>query len=237
MPKISINIPCYNRVNLLRKCVDSFINQSYKNYEIIIVDDGSEDDLTFVRTIDQRIKYFRQEKLGISKARNLAISKSTGDYILIFDSDDLVTDKDFLKKLVETLEREKENGYHVVYSDYIKRFDNGNEKIIRFKQIDDNCYERMLHNQYIPHPGTLWIKDKIPKYNEKLESSVDWDLFLNAIKKGVKFYHIPEALWTYNNGSHPREFNTERQAECCDRLLRKRGYRFNKKTRKGIKIK
>lgn len=233
-PKISINVPCYNRIDLLRKCVDSFVNQTFDDFEIIIIDDGSTEDITFVRGIDMRVKFFRQNHLGIAKARNLAIEKSTGKYILIFDSDDMATDKNMLKRLFDTIE--ENNNYDVVYCDYYK---NGN--IIKAGNAHeiytrDEAYNRLLCKQFIPHGSTLWKRDKIIKYDESLKSAVDWQIFLTAFEKGLKFYHIPEALWTYNDGKHSREFNTKRQNDCCNQLLKKRGYYFDEKKRMGIKM-
>lgn len=234
-PVISINIPCYNRKEMLKECIEYFINQTFTDWELVIIDDGSEDDISFVSDMDKRVKYIRQEHLGISKAFNLALDNSIGEYIMPFGSDDLATHPDFLDKILKCIKAYPK--YDVIYVDFWIRKSNG--QTIRKKNCktlnDKEAYNKMLTSQYIPHPGTLWKKNKIPRYDESLESAVDWELFLTAMENGIRFKHRRGRLWTYRTG-HQREFNTERQNKCCDIILRKRGFYFDVKTRKGVKI-
>ena len=88
---ISIIIPTYNRANLLERAVDSILKQTYNNWELLIVDDGSIDntkDTVNKYLNDKRIKYIYQENKGQGAARNLGIKNSNGDYIAFLDSDD-----------------------------------------------------------------------------------------------------------------------------------------------------
>lgn len=93
-PKISIIIPVYNTEKYLKQCLNSLINQTYSNLEIICVNDGSTDGslniLEDYSTLDKRVKVFTQENKGQSAARNFGIEKSTGDYLSFIDSDDWV---------------------------------------------------------------------------------------------------------------------------------------------------
>lgn len=216
---------------MLRECVESFTNQSFTNFELIVVDDGSEDDLTFVSDIDKRVRYIRQEKLGQYPARNLAIDNSQGDYILQFDSDDLAADDDFLKILLKFLTLD----FDAVYSDHFIIWPNGKRGIVKLRAVNENQYETMLNRQYIPNSGTLWRKDKLPRYDETLESGADWELFLTSLERGVKFRHINKRFWTYRTG-HPRETGTQRQVDCCKRILKRRGYYFDEEKREGFKL-
>ena len=81
--KISIIIPVYNKEDYLSECIDSIINQSYKNLEIIIIDDGSTDRSVEIikryESLDRRIKFFKQENLGVSSARNLGLKTQQGN--------------------------------------------------------------------------------------------------------------------------------------------------------------
>ncbi len=235
---ISINIPCYNRSEMLRECIMSFVNQTYTDWEMIVLDDGSEEDLTFVTDIDPRIKYFRQDPRCYAKVWNVMMDLSSGKYIMPFGSDDIASSEDFLKNCIEFLKQDLE--CDIVYTDHWLRGINGSEirqkiGVDKTSLTGNDAYEEMLNRQYIPHPGTLWKKEKVPRYDESLESAQDWELFLTAIENGIKFGHISKRLWTYRVG-HPREANTQRQVDCCDRLLKKRGYYFNKETRSGVKI-
>ncbi len=91
---ISIIVPVYNIVNLLQKCVDSIRRQTYRNLEIILVDDGSTDNsgalAEKIAMEDRRVKVFHKENGGSSSARNLGISMATGDFIGFVDSDDFI---------------------------------------------------------------------------------------------------------------------------------------------------
>ena len=96
-PLISIIIPVYNQEKLLGKCLDSLMVQTYRNIEIIVVDDGSTDQSGLLcdeyAKRDLRIKAFHQDNKGISGARNLGISHMHGTYVAFVDSDDLVSEK------------------------------------------------------------------------------------------------------------------------------------------------
>lgn len=233
MPKISIHISCYNRSRMLRECVESFLAQTFQDFEIIIVDDGSLDDLSFVAEMDSRVRFFKQEHGGMAKGLNLAMDKSCGDYIMPFGSDDLALPT----LLEETLsELESNPDFDVVYPDKWQQSIHGRIRSKSVQYSHGKDYEKMLEQQYISHGGTLWKKDKCPRYDETVWSAEDWELFLTAMENGVKFKHIPKRLWIYKVG-HPREGNTQRQIWGCQRVLERRGYKFNIRTRHGEKNK
>lgn len=236
MPLVSINIPCYNRKDLLKECVQSFINQTFTDFEIVIVDDGSEEDISFVKDMDNRVKYIRQEHLGIARAFNLALDNSNGVYIMPFGSDDIAM-PDLLEETVALMEKYK-NKFDVIYTNYwIKRKDGTLQRKLSTKTLKpEDAYAEMLKKQYIPHPASLWKREVFPRYDESLESAVDLELFLTAMENGVRFKHRKCKLWIYRTG-HAREFGTQRQIDCCQIILAKRGYYFDTKTRRGIKIK
>ena len=91
--KFSIIIPVYNVEAYISKCLDSIKNQSYDNYEVIIVNDGTKDNSVNVidkYLSDNRFKLYNKENGGLSSARNYGIKYVTGDYILFIDSDDYI---------------------------------------------------------------------------------------------------------------------------------------------------
>lgn len=92
--KVSIIIPIYNTEDYLEKCLKSVLNQTYKNLEIILINDGSSDNSAEIakkyEKIDRRVLYFEQKNSGVSSARNYGLDLATGDYILFIDSDDWV---------------------------------------------------------------------------------------------------------------------------------------------------
>ncbi|AZA78284.1 glycosyltransferase family 2 protein [Chryseobacterium sp. G0186] len=104
LPRISIIVPVYNVENYLAKCLDSLVNQSHKNIEVIVVDDGSEDRSSeiirsYAQKYSEKIKAFTKQNGGLSDARNYGIDHATGDYIGFVDSDDYVTETMFEEML------------------------------------------------------------------------------------------------------------------------------------------
>ena len=93
MPKLSIVVPVYNVGDLVKKCIESLINQSYSDIEIIIINDGSTDEsVKYIEPFlkDKRIKYIYQNNKGLGGARNVGIEESAGEFITFVDSDDWV---------------------------------------------------------------------------------------------------------------------------------------------------
>ena len=94
--KISIIVPIYNVEKYLERCINSLINQTYKNIEIILVNDGSTDNSLIIcekyKNIDSRIILVNKENGGLSDARNVGIDNSSGNYITFIDSDDYIDD-------------------------------------------------------------------------------------------------------------------------------------------------
>lgn len=104
-PTISIVIPIYKVEEYLRECVDSVLNQTYQNFEVILVDDGSPDRCPEIcdeyAKKDNRVVVIHKENGGLSDARNEGLIKATGDYVIFLDSDDYYKHDDFLEKIVE----------------------------------------------------------------------------------------------------------------------------------------
>ena len=101
-PLISVVVPIFNVQDYLRECIDSILGQTYKNIEIILVDDGSNDDCPQIcdeyKLKDERISVIHKENGGLSDARNKGLEFSTGEYICFIDSDDYIDCK-FIEKL------------------------------------------------------------------------------------------------------------------------------------------
>lgn len=104
MPKISVIIPIYNIANYLPKCINSILNQTFEDFELLLIDDGSTDDSVKIcnsfAKVDRRVLVVQKENGGVSSARNLGIKKATGEYIAFIDGDDYVS-SDYLEKLIK----------------------------------------------------------------------------------------------------------------------------------------
>lgn len=175
--KVSIIVPVYNGFSYLKKCLDSLINQTYKNIEILIVNDGSTDDsikiLNKYQKKDNRIILIDKQNEGQAKARNLALSKASGEYILFVDCDDYIElsmVEDLLKIAI------KENS-DIVSSDLKCINEDGNSFIIKGIQnvSNDNSINFLLSD---PGPCAKLFKTSfLNKNNFKfLENRIYEDL-------------------------------------------------------------
>lgn len=123
--KVSIIIPVYNVEKYLERCIDSILNNTYNNFEIILINDGSKDNSQEIleRYYDKypdKIIIKQQENQGPAQARNVGLEIATGEYIMFVDSDDFVQ-KDYIENYIKVL---KEDDYDVVLGGYYKSDDN-----------------------------------------------------------------------------------------------------------------
>jgi len=162
---VTIIIPVYNAEEYLQKCLESIINQTYNNLEIIIVNDGSTD--TSAELIqgysekDKRIIYLTKENGGIGTAYKLALKHATGDYVLFVDSDDWLE----LNAVEELIKYAVQQNADMVHFGLIGIFENGiNNKIPILKSIDkiisDNEQILRTHFEYLKHPSLARLVKK-----------------------------------------------------------------------------
>lgn len=201
---VSVIIPVYNVEAYLRECVDSIVNQTYKNLEIILVDDGSTDNSGKMcdeyAKKDNRIKVFHKTNGGQSDARNFGIEVATGDYLYFLDSDDAVP-KCAIKKLVDCCKRESAD---VSFSG-IKRFARNlpnmqqydassltlNEiETIRKMLLNDGCGHEPVAKLY---KKTIWENERFPKG----QIYEDYATLYKVISKCEKIVHLKESLYWY----------------------------------------
>ena len=193
LPLVSIIMPTFNRAELIGESLDSVLSQSYLNWECIIVDDGSTDaTATIVESYlikDKRFRYFYKENEGAALAKNHAIEKSKGEYILPLDSDDLI-DASLLFKAVNVFEKNKE--ISLVYCE-AKLFGELNEKWAI------PAYDYKLFLVYNMIFNTCMFKkidfNKVDGYDKGLFE--DWDLWMKILSPKSKVYRIPEILFYY----------------------------------------
>ena len=140
---VSIIVPVYNMQNCIRVCLDSILSQSYDNYEVIIIDDGSSDgtrnEIEYFLEIDKRFKYFYIENMGVSAARNVGIERTQGDYICFVDPDDYLHPY-YIEKLLDALVR---NSCDVVIC-HFEAIQNENPQTILDR---DNILSQMIYKQ------------------------------------------------------------------------------------------
>lgn len=207
-PIFSIIIPTYNSIKTLDKTLRSVLNQSFKHYEIIIVDDGSTDN-TFTKLKsfkDTRIKLFKIKRSGgPAKPRNYGISKSSSNWICFLDSDD-IWEKNKLSILYKFIKRKK---FDVLcHNEYLKQ--DNNIQISKYGPFKKNFYKHLLINgNSLSTSATMLNKNFLKKNNLKFNESrnfvsvEDYDLWMMFAKKNANFLFIDNILGTYlihNNG-------------------------------------
>lgn len=131
-PKISVIIPVYNVEKYIRQCLESVINQTYKNLEIIIVNDGTKDNsMKIVEEYlsDERIKIINKENGGLSSARNRGMEEATGEYIYFLDSDDWI-ELNTIEILVENSKGVDIVGANFFYWDEIQKIKEKNKELL-----------------------------------------------------------------------------------------------------------
>lgn len=126
--KISVIVPVYNKRDYVLRCIESIINQTYENLEIIVVDDGSTDDSFTIcnAIVDKRLKLYKKLNSGVSSARNFGMAKATGDIISFVDADDYL-DKNFFSLLANKFKEDTDilftGFYNVVNGKFIKIYE------------------------------------------------------------------------------------------------------------------
>lgn len=197
-PTVSVILPTHNRARTLPRAIHSVLNQSYRDLELIIVDDASADDTKqIVRAIDDpRIRYLRHEKnRGAPAARNLGASEARGRFIAFQDSDDdWLTGK--LEKQMAALAAS--GGEDVIYCAFI-RSGNGRRLRIpdsRLRVRDGNLLPQLLHENFVSTQTLLVARERLDEvggFDETLGRFQDWDLAIR-LASVARFRLVDEPL-------------------------------------------
>jgi len=196
MPLVTIVMPAYNVSGFISESIDSVLNQSYENWELIIVNDNSSDTTVEVVTpylADKRIKLINNNaNLGGAGSRNVAIKKSKGRYIAFLDSDDLW----YKNKLSSHIEFMINNEVGFTYSNYQQFYSDKNNALI-MAPIKVN-YKQMLKSNFIGCLTVVYDTSLFGKfYFPETKKRHDFALWLNMLKKFDFAYNVGEVLANY----------------------------------------
>jgi glycosyltransferase involved in cell wall biosynthesis len=205
-PLVSVNICTHNRANLISKSIESVIKQDYLNIEIIIADNGNDETEKVISEILEKnlqwqgkINYYKNQTKGISENRNFALTKSSGKYIAVLDSDDYWISSEKISKQVYFLENNP--GHFLIGTNGII-VDENDEKIkeIINKETDEAItYNFLLKNQFI-HSSVMFRRENFPNYNDEIFIWEDYDTFLKIAKKH-KVANLAESMTAYKKHS------------------------------------
>jgi len=200
-PLVSIIIPTYNTARYLEEAVNSALGQTYKNKEIIVVDDGSTDNTREILDVYIRkgvIKYIYQKNKGLAGARNTGIMSARGEYVALLDADDLFK-LDKVEKQLRYLNNCPDCDF--CYCDVLLFQDNRPNKFFRYdyKYYSGSIFKYLLRQNFI-NPSTLFfhrknIIDKFGLFNESLRRVEDLEYYLRVSLAGAKFCFLDEPLF------------------------------------------
>ena len=197
-PTVSIIVTCYNLAKYLDEALESIYNQTYRDWECTIVDDGSTDNTAEIakqwEVKDPRFVYLHKENGGVSSARNLGIEKAKKDYILTLDADDKY-EASFLEKGLKILLSDKEVGIVSSWGQYFT-----DDKLFQvYRLAGKSTVDFLFYNDAV---GTSLFRKKcweqVGGYDGNPKNGYeDWEFYLRVCSLGWKVYVIEEVLFFY----------------------------------------
>lgn len=203
---ISVIVPVYNVEKYLKRCIDSIIHQSYADFEVILIDDGSSDNSGLIcdeyAKVYSNITVIHKENNGVSAARNTGLEAAKGEYIVFIDSDDRIA-----PRMLEFLaENTKENTLTVVnYTRNYSIFRSSDSSDIRKDVFKNNDLKTIRHGGFVW--GILYSKNIIDKYDLRFDEStgifedVIWNAVYLQFVDEMLFIHTPLYFYRVNNAS------------------------------------
>lgn len=201
--KVSVVIPLYNAREVIRETIETVLAQSWKDYEIVVIDDGSTDGSgAIVQEFGDRIRYVRQENGGVARARNRGIAESTGHYIALLDHDDLWHPMK-LEKQVALLDRRPEVGMVITDVAHLDR--NGKPMgVVGAGYNPSETFARLFVRGYVPTPSAAMIRRSVLQtvggFDERFHSAgLDDHELWTRIAARYEIANIAEPLTYHRN--------------------------------------
>lgn len=189
IPKISVIIPLYNKEKVIFNTVTSVLNQTYKDFEIIIVDDGSTDNSieSISKIKDNRLRVLSKDNGGVSSARNFGLKNAKSEYIYFLDADDLIL-PDCLSSYAELIE--KYNNHNVFVANLKIRDQNSDEYLYcknkQYERIVKKPFKAYWNKEIYPRPGAMIIKKvclkKIGYFNTEISRHEDTEFVMRMLE-------------------------------------------------------
>ncbi len=211
LPKVSVNICCYNSEKFIKETIQSVLDQTYKEFEIIIIDDGSKDKTgEIVKSIkDSRVKYYYQDNMGLSASRNRALEMSKGEYVALLDHDD-IWEPEKLEKQVALIDSNKNLG--LVFSDSYIIDKNGKIKGTFFelnRPARGQVTKELINADFIPCLTAVMRKsymEKVGNFKNELKIAEEYDYFLRlSLISDFDYVNAPLAKYRLHQGNASKD--------------------------------
>jgi glycosyltransferase involved in cell wall biosynthesis len=188
---VSIVIPCFNQAHFLKEAIESVIRQTYRSFEIIVVNDGSTDETSQVAKSFESVILIEQNNQGLSTSRNNGLKKCNGEFLVFLDADDVIL-PNALEIGVEAL---KEHPNCVFVSGLCQLVDETGKPrwTIQPTAYSDDYYESLLRSNFIWSPSNVMYRSelfrRISAFNDKLNPVADYELYLRITREFAVFHH------------------------------------------------
>lgn len=203
---VSIIIPAYNAASFIEETIQSIYKQTYSNWEVLIVNDGSTDNTAAIINSfnDTRVKYITQENAGVAASRNKGLEQVNGEYVVFFDADDLMS-PDFLRARVSALQKDSRTGY---VGGLVETFP-GMVKTRKAVAADPENQILFFNSSFVTIPSNYIFRKQILthnkiSFNNELSSSAD-RFFILEVSKFTRGENIPDEeaklLYRFNTQS------------------------------------
>ncbi|MEM6401603.1 MAG: glycosyltransferase [Cyanobacteria bacterium P01_D01_bin.116] len=210
MTKVSVIVPAYNAMTYLPKTIESVLKQTFTDFEVIIVNDGSSDGIEqWVDTItDNRVKLISQKNQGAATARNTGIADAKGAYIAFIDSDDL-WEPTKLKKQVHCLDKNPDVGLVYAWISSIDKNGNNRGKIYA-SNSEGNVWEKLIEENIVRSGSAAMVRrdcfEELGVFDQNLRFAEDWEMWIR-IARNYSFAVIKEPLVYYRHHANNKSRN------------------------------
>jgi glycosyltransferase involved in cell wall biosynthesis len=224
MPLISVLISVYNGEQTIRETIQSILNQTFEDFEIIVINDGSTDlTLEVLNSIpDPRIKVFSYPNAGLNASRNRGISHASGEYVSFIDADDLWT-PDKLEGQLKALQENTDAAIAYSWTDYIDE----NSQFLRLGphySFTGDVFAKLLLADFIGSGSNPLIRKstfaEVGNFDESIKGGQDWDMWLRLAKR-YPFAVVPSVQILYRQYATSWSANAKRQEEGFKRIIEK----------------
>lgn len=222
MPTISVIIPVYNSEQTIRETIESVLKQTFSDFELLVINDGSQDSsLEIISSIqDSRLNVFSYPNGGVSASRNRGIVRASGEFIAFLDSDDLWT-SDKLESQLQALQANPNAGVAYSWTDYIDR---SGKFVCPGNHVTANgdVYEQLLLQNFLENGSTPLIRREalieVGNFDESLFGPEDWDMYLR-LAANYQFVAVPKVQVLYRISANSISSNVFRQASECLKVI------------------